>query len=374
MAGDHRRHRAPLPPIVLTALAAVLAMIPLSRSVFFGPMAVAIMGGLIVATALTLLFLPALYAAWFRCGGTSRRATDMTRAGRPDRLDPASDGGASGLHQRGGMKPTDIGIRHLPQGRRLPVGLPGAYAGAGIHPPDRRRPLRRRLHGELAQQRVPRDPRPHLRPSLRTGLPARRVGENNGDKPEPVAICRLKRVAADFRGRRLDARMPAGGEANGTERVACVGAGPSSLTVARDLAPLGYAVTVFEAETQGRRLHAHPGAALPPARTGDRRGNRLHPRPRRRVRRQPPHRIDARLLLARDYDAVFVGSGAPRGRDLDSPCLGRRKPPTTSIGIDWLASFLRPRRQASASASSCSAAATPRWTAAARRGAWAART
>ncbi|WP_369958900.1 efflux RND transporter permease subunit [Pseudomonas benzenivorans] len=53
-------------PIVLTALAAVLAMIPLSRSIFFGPMAVAIMGGLIVATALTLLFLPALYAAWFR--------------------------------------------------------------------------------------------------------------------------------------------------------------------------------------------------------------------------------------------------------------------------------------------------------------------
>lgn len=53
-------------PIVLTALAAVLAMIPLSRSVFFGPMAVAIMGGLIVATALTLLFLPALYAAWYR--------------------------------------------------------------------------------------------------------------------------------------------------------------------------------------------------------------------------------------------------------------------------------------------------------------------
>ena len=61
-------------PIVLTALAAVLAMIPLSRSVFFGPMAVAIMGGLIVATALTLLFLPALYAAWFRV-----RADEPTR-------------------------------------------------------------------------------------------------------------------------------------------------------------------------------------------------------------------------------------------------------------------------------------------------------
>ena len=53
-------------PIVLTALAAILAMIPLTRSAFYGPMAVAIMGGLFVATGLTLLFLPALYAAWFR--------------------------------------------------------------------------------------------------------------------------------------------------------------------------------------------------------------------------------------------------------------------------------------------------------------------
>ena len=53
-------------PIVLTAAAAILAMIPLTRSVFFGPMAVAIMGGLAIATALTVLFLPALYAAWFR--------------------------------------------------------------------------------------------------------------------------------------------------------------------------------------------------------------------------------------------------------------------------------------------------------------------
>jgi len=55
-------------PIILTAAAAVLAMIPLTRSAFYGPMAVAIMGGLVVATALTLLFLPALYAAWFRVG------------------------------------------------------------------------------------------------------------------------------------------------------------------------------------------------------------------------------------------------------------------------------------------------------------------
>ncbi|HVF35450.1 MAG TPA: efflux RND transporter permease subunit, partial [Candidatus Saccharimonadia bacterium] len=69
-------------PIVLTAAAAVLAMIPLSRSAFFGPMAVAIMGGLIVATALTVLFLPALYAAWFRV----RRPVE---AQAPVRLEPA---------------------------------------------------------------------------------------------------------------------------------------------------------------------------------------------------------------------------------------------------------------------------------------------
>ncbi|SDS77514.1 multidrug efflux pump [Halopseudomonas litoralis] len=65
-------------PIVLTALAAILAMIPLSRSVFFGPMAVAIMGGLAIATALTLLFLPALYAAWFRVRETE--ATELRGA------------------------------------------------------------------------------------------------------------------------------------------------------------------------------------------------------------------------------------------------------------------------------------------------------
>ena len=73
IAAGHAPHQAIIDatvrrfrPIVLTALAAVLAMLPLSRSVFFGPMAVSIMGGLIVATALTILFLPALYAAWFR--------------------------------------------------------------------------------------------------------------------------------------------------------------------------------------------------------------------------------------------------------------------------------------------------------------------
>jgi len=65
---------------VLTALAAVLAMIPLTRSAFFGPMAVAIMGGLIVATVLTLLFLPALYAAWFRVRRDDARAAGQDNA------------------------------------------------------------------------------------------------------------------------------------------------------------------------------------------------------------------------------------------------------------------------------------------------------
>jgi multidrug efflux pump len=63
-------------PIMLTAAAAVLAMIPLARSAFYGPMAVSIMGGLVVATVLTLLFLPALYAAWFRVAPATARAPD----------------------------------------------------------------------------------------------------------------------------------------------------------------------------------------------------------------------------------------------------------------------------------------------------------
>lgn len=63
-------------PVVLTAAAAILAMIPLTRSVFWGPMAMAIMGGLVVATALTLVFVPALYAAWFRVPRPARPAAD----------------------------------------------------------------------------------------------------------------------------------------------------------------------------------------------------------------------------------------------------------------------------------------------------------
>jgi multidrug efflux pump len=77
-------------PIALTAAAAVLAMIPLTRSAFFGPMAVAIMGGLVVATLLTLLFLPALYAAWFRVRAPARPRT-------PAAPRPAPSGEPAGL-------------------------------------------------------------------------------------------------------------------------------------------------------------------------------------------------------------------------------------------------------------------------------------
>jgi len=71
-------------PVMLTAMAAILAMIPLARSAFWGPMAVTIMGGLFVATFLTLLFLPALYAVWFRTQIRREHATEAeaARAGR----------------------------------------------------------------------------------------------------------------------------------------------------------------------------------------------------------------------------------------------------------------------------------------------------
>ena len=75
-------------PVVLTALATVLAMVPLTRSVFWGPMAIAIMGGLTVATLLTIFFVPALYAAWFKLNGSRPAVPTRCRApqwSRPDR-------------------------------------------------------------------------------------------------------------------------------------------------------------------------------------------------------------------------------------------------------------------------------------------------
>ena len=92
-------------PILLTAGTAIFAMIPLSRSVFWGPMAVALMGGLLVATALTLLFLPALYAAWFRVKQPAAKPA-LVEAGRPhDARPPLAPSRQSRSPRKSGPRP-----------------------------------------------------------------------------------------------------------------------------------------------------------------------------------------------------------------------------------------------------------------------------
>jgi formate dehydrogenase beta subunit len=167
-------------------------------------------------------------------------------------------------------------------------------------------------------------------PACRRG----RVEEENAAKPEPVAICRLKRVAADHKDD-ITARLPKARAANG-RRIACIGAGPASLTVARDLAPLGYEVTVFDAEAKpgGFMRTQVPRFRLPESVIDEECGYIL----RDNVTFRSGARVDSmKALLAEDWDAVFVGCGAPRGRDLDLP--GRREAAAQiRLGIDWLAS------------------------------------
>jgi len=155
-----------------------------------------------------------------------------------------------------------------------------------------------------------------------------------GGGPEPVAICRLKRVAADLK-EDVAAQMPRPAPGNG-RRVACVGAGPASLTVARDLAVLGYSVTVFDSEAKsGGFIRSQiPRFRLPESVIDEETGYILD----LGVKFEPGVRIDSmRELLSRDFDAVFVGCGAPRGRDLEIP--GRQEATAAiHIGIDWLAS------------------------------------
>jgi len=170
-------------------------------------------------------------------------------------------------------------------------------------------------------------------PACRRG----RVEEENQAKPEPVAICRLKRVAADHKdGDAIRALLPRPAAKPNGRRVACVGAGPSSLTVARDLAPLGYAVTVFDRDPQaGGFIRSQiPRFRLPEAVIDEEVGYVLG----LGVDFRADTPIDSlRALLAQDFDAVFVGSGAPRGRDLDLP--GRREAAANiHLGIDWLSS------------------------------------
>jgi NADPH-dependent glutamate synthase beta subunit-like oxidoreductase len=155
-------------------------------------------------------------------------------------------------------------------------------------------------------------------------------------KPEPVAICRLKRVAADFKDDDIAMRMPPRATTRNGKRVALVGAGPASLTVARDLAPLGYQCVVFDQDPRagGMMRSQIPKFRLPDTVIDEECGYVLD----MGVEFHGGRRIDSlRALVDEGYDAVFVGSGAPRGRDLDIP--GRREAAKhIHIGIDWLAS------------------------------------
>jgi formate dehydrogenase beta subunit len=150
---------------------------------------------------------------------------------------------------------------------------------------------------------------------------------------EPVAICRLKRVAADYKDD-ITARLPKAASRKNGKRVALIGGGPASLTVARDLAPLGYNCVVFDGDRQaGGMIRTQiPKFRLPDSVIDEECGYILN----LGVDFRGGQRIDSlKALLAEGWDAVFVGSGAPRGRDLDIP--GRQEAAANiHIGIDWL--------------------------------------
>jgi NADPH-dependent glutamate synthase beta subunit-like oxidoreductase len=151
---------------------------------------------------------------------------------------------------------------------------------------------------------------------------------------EPVAICRLKRVAADHK-EDIRHRLPPRAATSNGKRIAFIGGGPASLTVARDLAPLGYECTVFDRDPNagGMMRTQIPKFRLPDSVIDEETGYVLS----LGVDFVGGRRIDSlKALLAEGYDAVFVGSGAPRGRDLDVP--GREESAkNVHIGIEWLA-------------------------------------
>ena len=166
-------------------------------------------------------------------------------------------------------------------------------------------------------------------PACRRG----RVEENNGEKPEPVAICRLKRVAADYKDD-ITARLPKAPAQKNGKRIALIGAGPASLTVARDLAPLGYHLTVFDGDRQaGGMIRTQiPKFRLPESVIDEEVNYILNIG----VEFRGGHQVDSlKAVLAEKYDAIFVGTGAPRGRDLE--ISGRKEAAKNiHIGIDWL--------------------------------------
>jgi len=153
---------------------------------------------------------------------------------------------------------------------------------------------------------------------------------------KPVAICRLKRVAADLREDVSD-RLPKAPPVKNGKRVALIGAGASSLVVANDLMPLGYAVTIFEAlSVPGGLMRSNIPSFRLPERVLNEEIDMI-------LGMGVEMRYDTRIqslkaLLAEGYDAVFVGTGAPRGKDLDLP--GRTEGAANiHIGIDWLESI-----------------------------------
>src|SRR6266849_1611037 len=152
---------------------------------------------------------------------------------------------------------------------------------------------------------------------------------------EPVAICRLKRVAADFKDD-IRARLPKPAAAKNGKRIALVGGGPASLTVARDLAPLGYHCVVFDQDPKaGGMIRTQiPRFRLPESVIDEECDYILN----LGIELVGGKRIDSlKALLAEDWDAIFVGSGAPRGRDLEIP--GRHEAAANiHIGLDWLSS------------------------------------
>jgi len=160
-----------------------------------------------------------------------------------------------------------------------------------------------------------------------------RVEEENNPKPEPVAICRLKRVAADYKDD-IRGRLPKKGKSNG-KKIACVGAGPASLTVARDLAPLGYEVTIFDQDPRagGMIWSQIPRFRLPLEVIDEEVGYILD----LGVSFLQRKITSMKELMGEGYEALFIGSGAPRGRELDLP--GRKDgAKNIHIGIDWLSS------------------------------------
>ncbi|HUX35058.1 MAG TPA: FAD-dependent oxidoreductase [Gemmatimonadaceae bacterium] len=161
--------------------------------------------------------------------------------------------------------------------------------------------------------------------------PACRRGRVDG---KPVAICRLKRVAADLRDDVQD-RLPLIPTEKNGKRVALIGAGPSSLTVANDLMPLGYECVIYERLSQpgGLMRYNIPAFRLPGPVLDEEVNNILGMGVD--IRYETPV-TSLKALLDEGYDAVFVGSGAPKGKELDIP--GRWDSPQVHIGIEWLGS------------------------------------